>query len=354
MAELVMTDAAARLELADELEALNLRTAGPNDPPLFTAQPVSAMTACHWRAADIAAMLEKIGARLKLEAGGQRRTLRLTNPGLPYGTTPLLWVSIQYILPGEIATAHRHAANALRFVMHGSGADTTVEGEQYLMNEGDLVLTPSWTWHDHEHLGTEPMVWIDVLDISLVRAMHATFFEAHKAARQPLSSAPEKSFRTYGSGIMRPVKRPPHPWSNPLLVYPKARAEEALRQAAGLEPDPYDDVILEYQNPLTGEPAVPTIGTRLQMLRPGSHTRARRHTGAVVYYVVRGEGATIIDGRRFDWSTGDFLALPPWAAHEHLNRSEQSEAVMFQVNDIPVLQKLGLYREQPVAAAMAP
>ena len=348
MADLVMTDAQARLELADELAAFNLRTAAPGDPPLFTAEPVSPMTACHWRAGDIAAMLEKIGAKLRLEAGGQRRTLRLTNPGLAYGTTPLLWVSIQYILPGEIATAHRHTADALRFVMKGSGADTTVDGEQYLMNEGDLVLTPSWTWHDHEHLGSEPMVWIDVLDISLVRAMHATFFQAHASPRQPLASAPERSFRSYGSGIMRPVERPVDPRANPLLVYPAARAEAALRQAAALEPDPYDDVVLEYQNPLTGEPAMPTIGARLQMLRPGVHTQTRRHTGAVVYYVVRGEGATIIDGRRFDWSAGDFLALPPWAAHAHLNRSDMSEAVMFQVNDIPVLQKLGLYREQAV------
>jgi len=87
----------------------------------------------HWKAADLARLLEKIGAALKLEQGGQRRTLRLTNPGLPYGTTPTFWASIQYILPGEIASAHRHAATALRFIMEGSGADTIVDGEQYII-----------------------------------------------------------------------------------------------------------------------------------------------------------------------------------------------------------------------------
>jgi gentisate 1,2-dioxygenase len=130
-----------------------------------------------------------------------------------------------------------------------------------------------------------------------------------------------------------------------VLAYPRAQAEEAVRLAAGLEPDPFDDVILEYQNPLTGAAALPTLGTMLQMLRPGAHTKAHRHTGSAVYYVIRGQGSTIIDDKRFDWGPGDFLALPPWAKHEHINPSAWEEAWLFQVNDIPVLQKLGLYRE---------
>jgi gentisate 1,2-dioxygenase len=326
MSEAVMTDVGARQALADELARVNLAVHQPDDPPLFTREPVSAMQPCHWRAADIAQLLEKIGANLKLEAGGNRRTLRLTNPGLPYGTTPTFWASIQYILPGEIATAHRHEATALRFVMQGSGAETIVEGVQYPMNEGDLVLTPSWTFHDHEHHGTAPMVWLDVLDISLVRSLEAVFFEPYPQARQATVS----------------VAGPDAP-----LVYAKAWAEERLREIA---PDPFDDVLLEYTNRTTGAPALPTIGTALQMLRPGVRTRPHRHTGSAVYYVVRGEGTTIVNGRRFDWGPGDFLALPPWAVHEHANRSREREAVLFAVNDFPVLKALGLWREEEVSA----
>jgi gentisate 1,2-dioxygenase len=346
MATMVMSDAEERRALAEELAAHNCRVAQPDDPPLFTRIPTSSMQACHWRASDINRLLEKIGAKLKLEAGGQRRTIRLTNPGLPYGTTPTFWASIQYILPGEIATAHRHAATALRFIMRGRGADTTVDGEKYEINEGDLVLTPTWTWHDHEHKGSEPMVWLDVLDISLVRSLHATFFEGSETPRLPVGEVPDRSFRAFGSGLMRPRDPGRIGLSSPVLAYPCARSEEAVRQAAGLEPDPFDDVILEYQNPLTGGPALPTLGTMLQMLRPSVHTKAHRHTGSAVYYAIRGQGSTIVDDHRFDWGPGDFLALPPWAKHEHVNRSGSDEAWLFQVNDIPVLQKLGLYREQ--------
>ena len=134
----------------------------------------------------VAVSIERIGTDLKLEAGGARRTLRLTNPGLEYGTTPTFWASIQYILPGEIATSHRHAATALRFIMDGEGADTTVDGESYEMNKGDLVLTPSWSFHDHEHKGSTPMVWLDVLDITLVRKLEAVFFEPSDLPRRPV------------------------------------------------------------------------------------------------------------------------------------------------------------------------
>jgi gentisate 1,2-dioxygenase len=343
-----MSDAAERQRLVQELTAFNTRVAQPDDQPLFTREPASTMRACHWRAADLDRLLEKIGAKLKLEAGGQRRTLRLTNPGLPYGTTPTLWASIQYILPGEIATAHRHAATALRFIMKGTGADTIVDGEQYVINEGDLVLTPSWAWHDHEHKGDAPMVWLDVLDISLVRSMHATFFEGSSVPRQDVLEIPNRSFREFGSGIMRPLRSSHSRLSSPVLAYSRHRAEEALQQAAGAEPDPFDDIALEYQNPLTGGPALPTIGTVLQMLRPGVQTHAHRHTGSVVYYVVRGEGSTTIDGRHFDWGKGDFLALPPWASHAHANNSPDNEAILFQVNDIPAIKSLGLYREEAV------
>jgi len=345
MADAVMTDAKARTDLAAELAAHNIAVAQPTDPPLFTRTPNSSMVPWHWRAAELDALLEKIGASLKLEAGGQRRTLRLANPGLPYGTTPTFWASIQYILPGEVATAHRHAATALRFIMKGQGSDTVVDGELYKMNEGDLVLTPSGTWHDHENKGDKPMVWLDVLDISLVRALHAVSFEGSEAPRQPVSRVADRSFREFGSGIMRPPGAKHARLASPVLAYGRDRALAALEQAAGLDPDPFDDVILEYQNPLTGGPALPTLGTALQMLRPGVRTRAHRHTGSTVYYAVRGRGRMEVDDQDFDWGAGDFIALPPWAKHAHANDGSEP-AILFQVNDIPVLQALGLHRHE--------
>lgn len=343
----VMTDAGNRAALAEELAKYGVRVAQPGDKPVFTQTPAPVMQPMHWRKTDLDRLLEMIGAKLKLEKGGQRRTLRLTNPGLEVGTTPTIWCSIQYILPGEIADAHRHSATALRFIMEGAGVDTVVDGEQYMLNEGDLVLTPAWTWHDHEHKGDKPMVWLDVLDVSLMQLLHASFFEGSDAWRQPVAGVPDASFRQFGSGLMRPFGAAAVPGASPMLAYTREMAETALARAAGLPADPFDDILLEYQNPSTGGPALPTIGTALQRLRPGFEGKVHRHTGSVVYYVVRGSGQSTVAEKIFAWAAGDFFAVPPWAPHSHRNAGEQ-EAILFQVNDIPVLKSLGYWREQPV------
>src|SRR5205823_14183407 len=135
------------------------------------------------------------------------------------------------ILPGEVATAHRHSANALRFIMRGNGAWTTVNGECYPMNEGDLVLTPAGSWHDHVHKGDEPMIWLDVLDISLMKSLEATFFEPYSTDIQPIDTLPDRSWRQFGSGLMRPPHESigRHTDSNPLLAYPWKMARAALK-----------------------------------------------------------------------------------------------------------------------------
>ena len=344
-----MEDEAARLALRDDLARFNFRVAQSDDQPLFTRTPQSAAQSVLWRASEIWPMLKRLGEELVLGAGGQRRTLRLHNPGLPYGTTPTFWASIQVILPGEIAAAHRHTANAFRYIMKGSGATTTVDGERYPMNEGDLVRTPGMCGHDHEYHGDVPMVWLDILDISLMRSMHATFFEPGQQEQQDILAVPDDSWRRWGSGLMSPPGAPVLKWNNPLLAYPRAIAEAAMEQARGLPADPHDDVVMEYRNPHTGGAAMTTMGMRLSLLRPGFHGKARRNTGSKLFYVVRGEGATVVDGQRHEWTQGDFLTVAPWARHEHMNRSATEDALLFQVNDFPAMQALGYYREETAA-----
>jgi gentisate 1,2-dioxygenase len=342
-----MKDESRRL-LGAELAKYHCRVHQPDDAPIMTREPRSPMQPVHWAWKDLERLLERLGAEVPLERGGNRRTLRLTNPGLPIGTTHTFWGSVQHILPGEIATAHRHAAHAIRFIMRGEGATTTVEGERYPMRQGDLVLTPAGTWHDHQHDGREPMTWLDGLDISLVNALHAMYFEPYPQDQQPVRAPVDGAQRMYGSGILRPAgaAMPAAAGVSPIPLYPWERAHAALRDYAGTQPDPFDDFVLEYQNPLTGGPALPTLGLALQWLRPGMHGKAHRHTGSVLYYVVRGEGASIVAGKRYEWGEGDFLVVPPWAWHEHENRSAREEAILFQLNDLPAMRALGLYREQ--------
>ena len=93
---------------------------------------------------------------------------------------------------------------------------------------------------------------------------------------------------------------------------------------------------------------MPTIGASMQLLRPGEHTQAHRHTGSFIYQVAKGSGYSIIDGKRYDWTERDIFCVPSWAIHEHVNLSANDDACLFSFNDLPVMRALVLYREEAV------
>ncbi len=280
----------------------------------------------------------------------ERRVLMLLNPGLEgrIATTNSLFSGLQIVLPGEAARAHRHTPAALRFIIESDGGHTTVEGDKIPMHPGDLVLTPNWTWHDHSNTTGNPMIWLDGLDLPLTHLLEAVFFEPYPEDIQPITQPTDSSLTAYGSGALRPAWEKPDSAHSPLMHYPWDKTWAALQGLAPVaDGSPFDGVVLEYTNPNTGGPVMPTMGCNCQLLRPGEATKAHRHTASVIYHVVEGEGYSIVDGQRLDWSEKDVFCVPGWVFHEHVNTSATSPAVLFSFTDAPVLQALNLLREQP-------
>jgi len=254
--------------------------------------------------------------------------------------------AVQILLPGEVARAHRHTPTAIRFIMEGEGGFTSVDGERVYMAPGDLILTPSFTWHDHGNETSHRVVWMDGLDIPLVQALNAMFFQFYSEPQVPLTRPNNASGKLHGHVSLSPTWIKERPRSSPLLLYSWEKTWPSLEALADAEGDPHDGIALEYTHPQTGRSLLPTMACWIQMLRPGERLTAHRQTGSAVYYVVQGTGETIIDGRRFAWGKGDIITLPSWALHEHANRSARDAAVLFSIQDRPVLEALGLYREE--------
>lgn len=314
---------------------------------LLPAQPKSRSTPCVWPYEATRSMLMRAGQLVSAEEA-ERRALMLLNPGLDgkAATAGNLYAVLQLILPGEVAPAHRHGAAALRFVIEGAGAYTAVNGEKTAMRPGDLVLTPSWAWHDHGNETAEPMIWLDGLDLPLINTLEANFFESYPGEqRQPLTAEDDASARLYASGRLNPT------WDaewdeaySPVLNSPWERTETGLREAAAIsDGSPFDGVLFEYVNPITGGSVMPTIACFAQLIAEGRETAAHRHTSSAVYHVVRGSGHTVVDGVRLDWGPRDTFAVPGWAAHRHVAGAE--DAILFSFGDAPVHRALGLYRE---------
>ncbi len=313
--------AAPTLETLYPLLAERSVGAGWNKPePAMWAEPKKNFVPFHWCYADAAAAFEA-ASRLVSTEQAERRNLILVNPipGNIYSTLRTIVVAYQSILPGETARSHRHSPNALRLILDaGGGAFTTVNKKKIPMTEGDVVLTPSGSWHGHGHDGDRPATWLDYLDVPLVQLLEPIFFEHHPdGIEQPERVTPESPF-----------------------IFHFSKTEERLAQA---KPDARFGRQVEL-----GNPALRTLALYMMHLDAGTQTAPVKTTANNIYTVVRGEGRSTIDGETFHWQRGDVIAAPAWRSHHHV---AGKDAVLFRVTDAPVMAVLGLLRGLEEAAS---
>ncbi|RMD89411.1 MAG: gentisate 1,2-dioxygenase [Alphaproteobacteria bacterium] len=345
--------------LKEAREAFYARLKKRHMSPLWTVlhdlvsdTPRRDMQAAIWRYADVRDYLMEAGELITAREA-ERRAIILENPSWPGEAriTPTLYAAIQLVLPGDVAPAHRHTQSALRFVLEGEGAFTAVDGERTRMHRGDFVITPSWTWHDHGNETTEPMIWLDGLDIPLVYYMNASFAERGAADRQEVTKPEGDAPARYGSGLL-PVDYKARPYAtSPVFNYPYEAARAALdRLAAAGRFDPCHGIKQKYVNPATGDYAMPTIATFLQYLPKGYSTARYRSTDATVFVVVEGNGHSMVGETRFDWGPNDLFVVPTW---ETVTHHPAADTVFFSYSDRGVQEKLGLWREDRFGEAPA-
>jgi gentisate 1,2-dioxygenase len=357
------TPAASKPPTADERRRFYAEISASNLTPLWEVlhalvptSPKSPCVPAHWRYADIRPYLMRAGELISAEEA-VRRVLILENPALrgQSSITQSLYAGLQLILPGEVAPSHRHTQSALRFIVEGRGAYTAVDGERTTMEPGDFIITPSWTWHDHGHDAESPVVWLDGLDIPLIRFLDGGFAETYAEPVQPVLRPEGTNAARWGTN-MAPLRHdPPHGATSPVFSYPYVRSREALatlQKSAAI--DAWDGFKLRYLNPATGGAPMPTMATFLQLLPKGFRSLPGRQTDGAVYSVVEGSGRAVIgsgDTRMaFDFSPRDHFVVPAWQTVE---LQADAECVLFSFSDRPVQQAVGIWREERLPAALA-
>ena len=329
---------------------------------LVPQQPQTPCLPAIWKYDEVRPFLMRAGAAITAEEA-IRRVLILENPALRGQSciTQSLYAGLQLILPGEVAPSHRHTQSALRFIVEGSGAYTAVDGEKTMMQPGDFIITPKWTWHDHGyevsqdqkpnaqgHEGGEPMVWLDGLDIPTIRFFDAGFAQNDVSKSQKVTKLEGASFASYGHN-MAPV-RGDSPFGNtsPIFSYPYSRTREALHALERSAPiDAWDGFKLRYTNPLTGGSPMPTMQTFMQRLPKGFSGAPYRQTDGAIFSVVEGSGRALIESHHgsyaFTFTARDHFVVPSW----HTLRLLSDEGcVLFSYSDRPVQQALGIHQEE--------
>jgi len=336
---------AARRDLYGRIEKYNFAPLWEVYHELIPDEPKTPCKPAIWKWADARPYLMEAGQLITAKEA-LRRVLVLQNPGMrgQACATQSLFAGYQLILPGEIAPSHRHTQSALRFVVEGEGAYTAVDGERTTMRPGDFIITPSWTWHDHGNPGTEPVIWLDGLDLPILRTFAAQFHEPFPEDVQPVSRGEGASLARYGNNLKPLGAVAPYGKTSPIFSYPYERSRETLaRLAKDGDPDPCHGWKMEFINPLTGGPAMPTIGTFIQLLPKGLRSTPYRCTDGTVYSVAEGKGRVKIGGEAFAFGPKDTFVVPSWNAASF---EADDECVLFSFSDRPAQLALGLWRER--------
>ncbi|KQS05021.1 gentisate 1,2-dioxygenase [Sphingomonas sp. Leaf357] len=336
---------AARNDFYDRLKPEALAPLWAVLSALVTPTPRTPAVPAAWSFDRVQPLLIEAG-ELITAAEAERRVLILENPALPGQSriTNTLYAGLQLILPGEVAPAHRHAQNALRFIMQGEGAFTALDGERAYMQKHDLILTPAWLWHDHGNETDEPMIWLDGLDIPLVQMLDASFAE-HREDRGAWPTS-----RPAGDAAMRWGRnmRPVHAGrlagqGNPLFIYKFADWRETLEVLRRSEtPHAHDAYLMEFTNPVDGGPVMATMSAFARLVPAGFETAPAHSSDGMINVVVEGTGTLVIDGKSFPLTPGEIVVVPSWSERRFL---ADSDLVLFSYSDRATQEKLFLWRQ---------
>jgi len=298
----------------------------------------------HWPYQSLRPLLLKAGELTPIEKA-ERRVLVLANPG--HGLDKMqasaaMYLGMQLLMPGEWAPSHRHTPNAVRMIVEGEGAYTTVDGEKCPMSRGDLILTPTGLWHEHGHDGREPVIWLDVLDLPLVYYMEASYHV--NGDRQTI--APGRGDKQYAHGGLVPshVFERSHK-AYPMLRYAWTDAKAALQTLAADLPD-VEQVQITYTNPETGTDAENILGFYALMLRPGQSLRLPARSPAQVFHLIEGSVQADIVDSSFNLVEADTCCAPGYEAVTLKNLHADKASFVFIADESPLHRKLGVYENR--------
>jgi gentisate 1,2-dioxygenase len=311
-----------------------------------------------WRWDRLKELAAKAGHIVPVGRGGERRAIALANPSLggrPFAT-PTLWAAIQYLMPGEDAPEHRHTQHAFRFVVEGEGVWTVVNGDPVRMARGDFLPQAGWNWHAHHNAATEPMAWIDGLDIPFSYYTESQFFEVGREridAHERTTPDRSRSERLWGHPGLRPVSQPDATSATPLLAYRWVDTDRALADQLALEAEGHAATLspghaaVRFTNPTNGRDVLPTIRTEVHRLRAGAQTLLRREVGSSVFQVFDGTGRVSVGDSSWDVRRGDLFVVPSWAPF----RAQADSAAhldLFRFGDAPIFEALHAHRNHVV------
>jgi gentisate 1,2-dioxygenase len=308
---------------------------------LLTKEPPDAIPSHIWRWRDLEPVVELAAASVTGH-DADHRVLVLTDPNLAgrFASVTNIVGAVQCVMPGERTSPHRHTPAALRIVLEGAGGGTFVDGLRCDMHDNDLIVTPNWTWHCHDNDSAARAVWLDILDVPMVKGLNNMFGDFGAPPEYPvnLSTLPDSLFAAGGLLPVSDRQAMPH---TTRFRYPWADVEALFDH---LPPSADGSRTVRYANPVDGGPVTPTLDAYVLEIAPDRATRPFRSSAGTLAVVLEGAGESTVGRTTQRWQKRDVFTLPEWQWASH--KASDAPARLLLVTDREVRRRLGLLREE--------
>ncbi|TQS31668.1 hypothetical protein Golomagni_08045, partial [Golovinomyces magnicellulatus] len=278
-------------EYLQSLPSMNLEPLWDKLGSMVPASPNPVSVPFIWKYNKVLPYLSKAG-HLVPEEEAERRVLMLVNPAMKIqnGCTDKFRGAIHYGHHIRWATACESRRN--------STSTSPLEGKKLPLTRGDVVVTPSWHWHDHGNESDSPVIWLDALNLPLFTYARVNFAEGYAEKRYP--------------SVLGDTADWLHPWS---------KAKNAL------DNDGSSHVIYHYTYG-DGKPLSTTLGVQAEKIQAGTETTIVQDASSFLYHCYEGQGRTVVmppngDTQIIHWASRDTFAIPAWSKIQHFNESSE-------------------------------
>lgn len=336
------------------------RTGAPADPVKLTAPFVIPKEA-------LDAEAERLASLPQPENG--RRVSMIVNPHAGGNAfAPGTAVSISVLKPGEKTQAIRHNSALVNFCIRGGG-HTLVNGKRIPYEQYDVWNTPAWAVYEHFNDTNDLHVRLTYSNAALLEKMQVHVVDENPPV--PGSATDEDgpghahAVNPYGmfpigdeGGMLMPYEK----LINPDIVKHRAlhfswvKVKQELDKLSALGQSYKGRRLYLLYNPATGHTNGTTSNFFATMtVRPGNIVdRPHRHTASAINYYFSGRGYSTVEGKRYEWKSGDLmLSAPGWAIHNHASYEEPVYELTIQDSPLNIWMGSLLWQEnlaQPMEA----
>jgi gentisate 1,2-dioxygenase len=79
-----------------------------------------------------------------------------------------------------------------------------------------------------------------------------------------------------------------------------------------------------------------SIETHIEAYGPGAFGQKHGHMNSAVFYVIKGHGHDVHDGRHIPWKAGDVMIVENGCVHQHFNDDPENEAILLVMKAKPL------------------